>query len=47
MKQILVYDDTKTELEKIADSNDNFTANVVDALLQAIRDNDIDLSEYL
>ena len=47
MKQILIYDDTNEVIEKLVEKTDTTEAEVVQALLDAIADNGIDIENYL
>ena len=47
MKNLNVYDIEAEDIEQIADDNDVSIAEVIEALMDAIRDNDIDIKNYL
>ena len=47
MKNLNVYDIEAEDIEQIADENDVSIAEVIEALMDAIRDNDIDIKNYL
>ena len=47
MKHIEVYDIEAEDLEQLADKYDETVAVVVEALMDAVRDNGIDLRDYL
>ena len=47
MRNLNVYDIEADDIEKIADENDTTVAEVVEALMDAVRDWDIDLTKYL
>lgn len=47
MQNLYVYDIEAEDINKVADENDVSVAEVVEALMEAVKDNDIDLTEYL
>lgn len=47
MKNLNVYDIEAEDIEQIADENDVTVAEVVEALMTAVKDWDIDLTKYL
>lgn len=47
MKNLNVYDIEAEDIEKIAEENDVTIAEVVEALMDAVRDWDIDIKDYL
>lgn len=47
MKNLNVYDIEAEDIDKIADENDVTIAEVVEALMDAMRDNGIDIKDYL
>lgn len=47
MQNIGIYDIEAEEIEKIADENDSYTADVIQAMLEAIKDNGINLADYM
>lgn len=47
MKNLNVYDIEAEDIEQIADENDVTIAEVVEALMDAVRDNGIDIKDYL
>lgn len=47
MRNLNVYDIEADDIEQIADKNDVTVAEVVEALMEAVKDWDIDLTKYL
>lgn len=47
MKNLNVYDIEAEDIEQIADENDTTVAEVIEALMDAVRDWDIDIKDYL
>ena len=47
MRNLNVYDIEADDIERIADKNDVTVAEVVEALMDAVRDWDIDITKYL
>lgn len=47
MRKINVYDIEADDIEQIADENDVTVAEVVEALMDAFRQGDIDITDYL
>jgi hypothetical protein len=47
MKKIEVFDIEAEDIEEIAEAQDATVAEVVEALMEAIRRNEIDISDYL
>lgn len=47
MKNLNVYDIEAEDIEKLAEENDVTIAEVVEALMDAVRDWDIDIKDYL
>lgn len=47
MKNLNVYDIEAEDIEQIADENDVTVAEVVEALMDAVKDNGIDIGDYL
>ena len=47
MKKINVYDIEAEDIEKLADKNDASVAEVIEALMDAVRSGDIDIADYL
>lgn len=47
MKNINVYDIEAEDLDELADEHDTSVAEVVEALMDAVRSGDIDIADYL
>lgn len=47
MTQIWAYDVDKEVIDQLAEENDTSTEDVVYALLEAVKDNGIDIREYI
>ena len=47
MTKIWVYDCDKEDIDKLAEENDTSEENIIEALLSAIKYNDIDIAEYI
>ena len=47
MRNLNVYDIEAEEIEQVADENDVTVAEVVEALMDAMRNGDIDITDYL
>lgn len=47
MRNLNVYDIEADDIEKLAYENDTTVAEVVEALMEAVRDWDIDIANYL
>lgn len=47
MKNLNVYDIEAEDIEQIAEENDVTIAEVIEALMDAVRNGDIDITDYL
>ena len=47
MTKIEVFDTDANTLEELAKENDTFEAFILDAIMYALKDNDIDIREYI
>ena len=47
MRNLNVYDIEAEEIEQVADENDVTVAEVVEALMDAMRNGDINITDYL
>ena len=47
MRTVNAYDYEAEEIEKLADQNDVTEAQIIQALLEAVKYNEIDIAEYI
>lgn len=47
MTRISIYDIEAEQIETLSDAHDVSDADVIEALFEAIKDNDIDINDYL